>query len=337
MAKTDDTRTCSIDRCDHPVHCRGWCKQHYARVVNTGTPYRPCEGCGNELPIGTNGKQYLCGSCRVCSVDGCDKPRKAYGVCNSHASRISRNGTTDVFCRNCGDVVPFRGFVADQGADAHYCSDSCRPVCSIPGCGDLTVGLGFCKAHWNRFNETGNPYRPCRGCGAPLSIHLDGRVAYCGIHCKPLCGAPDCGELADDNGYCTRHGSRARYHGGMLPVLDYECSLCGTLVERSYADKQQRTNSTLCPDCRLKRSRDHGWYRAEVLAGLIPADCGLCGEHIDLDLHWPDSGSLQIDHIIPVSRGGSNERRNLQPAHAKCNMRKNNRIAPPIEGILTLF
>ena len=44
--------------------------------------------------------------------------------------------------------------------------------------------------------------------------------------------------------------------------------------------------------------------------------CGICKRAIDClrDLH--------IDHIIPLSRGGSSQPNNLQPAHRLCNLKK---------------
>lgn len=50
--------------------------------------------------------------------------------------------------------------------------------------------------------------------------------------------------------------------------------------------------------------------------GLI---CGLCGGPVDpLD--------VEIDHIFPVSLGGSSDPSNLQVAHSLCNRRKGNRV-----------
>lgn len=58
--------------------------------------------------------------------------------------------------------------------------------------------------------------------------------------------------------------------------------------------------------------------RAAVIArdGLV---CALCGGDVALD-------DLHIDHIRPVSHGGRTELDNLQPAHARCNLKKGARV-----------
>jgi len=43
--------------------------------------------------------------------------------------------------------------------------------------------------------------------------------------------------------------------------------------------------------------------------------CGICGSPVD-------PSDVHIDHITPVSRGGSHLATNLQVAHSKCNLRK---------------
>ena len=48
--------------------------------------------------------------------------------------------------------------------------------------------------------------------------------------------------------------------------------------------------------------------------------CGICKKRIE---PWEP---MHLDHIVPLSRGGSNERKNLQAAHAVCNLRKGNRM-----------
>lgn len=43
--------------------------------------------------------------------------------------------------------------------------------------------------------------------------------------------------------------------------------------------------------------------------------CAICGLPVMLE-------GMTIDHIIPLSKGGKDERANMQPAHAQCNYAK---------------
>jgi 5-methylcytosine-specific restriction endonuclease McrA len=43
--------------------------------------------------------------------------------------------------------------------------------------------------------------------------------------------------------------------------------------------------------------------------------CGICGEDVDPFDH-------EMDHIVPISRGGPHTYANVQPAHRGCNRRK---------------
>jgi 5-methylcytosine-specific restriction endonuclease McrA len=47
--------------------------------------------------------------------------------------------------------------------------------------------------------------------------------------------------------------------------------------------------------------------------------CALCGASLEL-------GNCHVDHKIPVSRGGGNERENLQLTHRKCNQSKGAKV-----------
>jgi hypothetical protein len=57
-----------------------------------------------------------------------------------------------------------------------------------------------------------------------------------------------------------------------------------------------------------------GPLRAEVIlrCGLV---CGICGGPV------PET-DVQIDHVIPLARGGPHEAANLQVSHSLCNQRK---------------
>lgn len=56
--------------------------------------------------------------------------------------------------------------------------------------------------------------------------------------------------------------------------------------------------------------------------------CGLCGGRVTRMKAHPDPNAPSIDHIIPVSRGGSpDDPANLQLAHLGCNLSKRDRPA----------
>ena len=55
--------------------------------------------------------------------------------------------------------------------------------------------------------------------------------------------------------------------------------------------------------------------------------CWLCGQ--------PIAGLPSADHVIPRSKGGSDDIENLRPAHTGCNARRGNRVAKrraPVTG-----
>lgn len=50
--------------------------------------------------------------------------------------------------------------------------------------------------------------------------------------------------------------------------------------------------------------------------------CGICGGDVDRDLVWPDHMSASLDHIVPVSKGGTHTLDNVQCSHFICNSLK---------------
>ena len=63
------------------------------------------------------------------------------------------------------------------------------------------------------------------------------------------------------------------------------------------------------------------WYGVFEWYGLT---CHLCGEAINDRLTFPHDLSPSADHLVPVSRGGTNALANLRPAHLVCNSRRSN-------------
>jgi 5-methylcytosine-specific restriction endonuclease McrA len=51
-------------------------------------------------------------------------------------------------------------------------------------------------------------------------------------------------------------------------------------------------------------------------------DCALCGNPIDYTLRSPDPMSYEVDHIVPLARGGQDDLSNKQASHRQCNRAK---------------
>ncbi len=55
--------------------------------------------------------------------------------------------------------------------------------------------------------------------------------------------------------------------------------------------------------------------------------CGICEAEIDYDLKSPDPMSFEVDHIIALANGGTDDLANKQASHRKCNRAKWDRLA----------
>jgi 5-methylcytosine-specific restriction endonuclease McrA len=79
-----------------------------------------------------------------------------------------------------------------------------------------------------------------------------------------------------------------------------------------------------CPECesrrlaiRAERSRTYRQYRktrAAIITGATT--CGICGQPLD------STDTIETDHIIPRSHGGSSDAPNLRAVHRRCNLRR---------------
>lgn len=110
------------------------------------------------------------------------------------------------------------------------------------------------------------------------------------------------------------------------------CLHCGVVIgpdRRSDARYcSQRCNSAAHQMAR-KHARRAGLPRraGDLVSRLEVADrsgwrCGLCGKTIRRTLEYPDPRCLSVDHVVPLSEGGTSDLANLQAAHLVCNLRK---------------
>ncbi len=127
-------------------------------------------------------------------------------------------------------------------------------------------------------------------------------------------------------GPCVHCGTRTtwQWSPGNTPIRDrrliYSCS-------PECARELRRKSQTRGRHKRRARMVDAFVEHVDVVEVAEACDwlCGICGQWIDRNLVWPNVGSLTLDHIRPLARGGLHDRSNVQPAHFFCNSSKRDR------------
>lgn len=143
---------------------------------------------------------------------------------------------------------------------------------------------------------------------------------------------------ADPEGFREAERVRAReYHERTFvpKTAGRECRNCGTPVHREgfcgareceLARNRERMRRYAHE--RRARLRGNEWEQFEP-SEVYDRDgwlCGICTLPVDPALTWPDPGSVSLDHITPVSLGGSHTRDNTRCSHLGCNSKRGNRV-----------
>jgi 5-methylcytosine-specific restriction endonuclease McrA len=229
-----------------------------------------------------------------CSVEGCTRSAHTRGYCKGHYQRLWRQGTV----------------VAGTPLERRSPQE-----CSVEGCGRTARSLGYCDAHYQRLRDHGD-----LNADQPLQQKFGISVEVCEVDgCD---GAPRARNM------CDKHYMRWSLHRDpnlTLRIRDHDgsCGIDG--CERPYlASGMCRYHYTIENDRKhWKRARERGHRRRmAVRAGhisdrdldrILDGPCLACGAVED----------IQIEHLIPISRGGRHSVGNLAPLCAPCNNSKN--------------
>lgn len=200
-----------------------------------------------------------------------------------------------------------------RGPLPSYCSSRCKQLANHPPaprvkgrckrCGKSFVGIArrrFCSATCAALR-----WKACLGCGRKKWINHQNAC------CSKACG-----------------------HRAIAKRLAGETRTCGRCLQPFTPHRLDQLYCSIgCQnrnDCNRKRHRRRAAYAEDVtIAYLMERDggqCGVCGKPIDITIEHPDPMSASLDHIVPVSKGGTHARSNCQPAHLGCNSRKHNKV-----------
>lgn len=316
MNNNTKTQMCTVGECDNKRRAKGYCNKHYQKFIKYGDPthgvrkksFCSIEGCGKEheargycslhyVRFKKHGdplyeyepiRKYE----EKCSVEDCEEVHRSKGFCNKHHTRWKKHGSTSVVLK--------RGVKAKEG-------------CNVDGCESEHFGKGYCDKHHTRFWKYGDPlhkkvglFTTCTvdGCDMPHvgrglcakhlwrlrsygDLHIPGRARKIYEHCT----ADGCKEKHFGRGYCYKHYNRSSY---------------------SKANLHRRRS-------RILQSPFNDFEAEDWLKCLeeFERSCAYCGAN---------NIALEKEHVIPVSKNGSNSIYNIIPACRSCNASKTNNL-----------
>lgn len=184
------------------------------------------------------------------------------------------------------------------------------------GPGTLPAGQATCQSC--RRNQT-QPYsrpdlhgpRPCFHCG---QLYVNPHRQVCSATCAR-----------------ERMGANVRRLND-VPAQPVPCDDCGGLTARG-----RNQEGRFCEDCARARRRAKDRRAAAVRRGAVVVGprprmediarrdgwrCHLCTRAVDPNLYFQDRDAATLDHLVPVSAGGTDEPSNLALAHRGCNSRR---------------
>lgn len=202
-----------------------------------------------------------------------------------------------------------------------FCSDDCKPRCSVDGCESPSRKRSWCASHYAQWRHMGRDPEPFQWKWADLEPCI-------------VCGTEHDGSIA--RRFCS-HACRQlhRSHDGDVPTST-ACIACGVdidLTKRGRGGQRKKANTKFCARCK----RDYRKYKASApeLARRDGAVCGICAEPVDMTLKRSESNMCaSVDHIIPRALGGTHDPSNLQLAHLYCNQVKSDGRGAPVSTLL---
>lgn len=215
---------CSVERCERPVFCRGWCSAHYFRWKKHGD-------VRSDVPVGRAGAPA---APAACEVDACERRHYSGGLCEMHYRRRLRTGgvragepkhgtaqPAPCSVPTCAHPSEARGWChghylrflrdGDVNADEPLSRRKQPETCTVDGCGNDASAHGLCKTHIHRRNKHGHVQ-------ADVPVRARSRLQP-----PESCVADGCGEEVGTWGLCSAHYRRQVENRDVLSLSALRC------------------------------------------------------------------------------------------------------------------
>lgn len=131
---------------------------------------------------------------------------------------------------------------------------------------------------------------------------------------------------------------RIKYEAEWIAPPPFECLECGKMHQPIYGDMHDKYCSDRCAKRNGKRNQHHArrcrltkGFRETVYKAKIWArdryTCQICGKKVALKQKAPHPYSPSLDHIIPLSKGGTHEPKNVRLVHFIYNSLKSDGVS----------
>ena len=243
--------------------------------------------------------EHIIETIRLNSVNGICKSTDVGMNCTVMARR--RFGSFSAACEEAG-VKQYSSVKVDK--------------CCIDGCETKprSTRAKYCEKHYYRMRREGTVVLK--------SGEMDKPVNHFCLHC---------GEKTNGNLYCSMRCSTRHYRSN--PSIR-SCEVCG---DNYYPDNKGIDFKVCSKECDVIRHKNYNinqkakerveskeLYQYISFFNILKSKhvlCEVCGSEINMKAVFPAGDSFTIDHIKPLSRGGSHSPDNVRPAHLSCNIR----------------
>jgi hypothetical protein len=274
---------------------------------------RTCQYCGNLFETNQPRAKYCSAECQ----------RKQYAIIHYRQLKERKYNTSTVnnyhICKNCKrHYIPikkeFNTFCSRECSYQYRSKNRKETRRSCKKCGRLF------KSKWREYHKNGYCSHSCS-----LSIRI---CEYCGKEYNPktikskYCSI-ECGLEANKKQHREQYISHETYYEKI-------CTICGkkyisTDNKSKYCSIYCRNKIRIMIHNTKKRGNKYLLYEGvnyELIYQRDKGICHICGSRVHKKFNRKDKLSGTMDHLIPLSRGGSHIYENVKLAHWICNIRR---------------